>query len=68
MRITDLQNYLSATLERFGNLEVLLDFDPEDEDLYEIDSVFCDINPDDETDVSLVLACFETRNTLRVVK
>ena len=67
MKITELQRYLQATLDRFGDVDCLMDIDPESEDLYEVDSIFCDVNPDDENDVNLVFACFEVRPMLKLV-
>lgn len=68
MRISEMQRYLNATLEKFGDLECLLDFDPEAEDIYEIEGIFCDVNPDDETDVQLVFSTFPVRQALKAVK
>lgn len=68
MKISEVQKYLDATITRFGDLECLIDVDPNDEDLYSLEGIFCDINPDDETDVSLVFALFEIKHKLMAVK
>ena len=68
MKVSDLQRYLAATLEKFGDVECLLDVDAEDEDLYTIEGVFCDVSDTDPNDVNSLIACYEVRATLSLVK
>jgi hypothetical protein len=68
MKATELIRYLDATVDKWGDIDCMLDFDSESEYLYNISSVFCDINPMDNTDASLVFATYETKAALSIVK
>lgn len=68
MKISEVLVYLNATYKKWGDVECLIDVDPSDDDLYEMASIFVDLNPEDETDANLVFALFETKHKLVAVK
>lgn len=68
MKISEMLVYLEASYKKWGDIDCLIDVDPSDDDLYEVTSIFADINPKDENDVSLVFALFETKHKLVAVK
>ncbi len=69
MKISELKAVLDKSLAAWGDLECYIDIDPNEEDIYSLDYIFCDISPDHpDEQKSLVFAAYGVEPNLKLVK
>lgn len=68
MKLGELKRNVDAAFDRLGDIDCYLDIDPDDEEIYEVESIFIDESIEDSTERGLVFATYTVVPLLKIVK